>query len=67
MCIDDGRVVSNFVAQVCLKMLHFFDKKRLIIYPSLDRVLSVHNNYNVIIFTGLKEGAIDCLRRWGTN
>ena len=56
MCIDDGRVVSNFVAQVILPV------------KSSCFTLLLRLTVRLIFYLpGPEEGAVDRLRRWQAN
>ena len=60
MCIDDGRVVSNFVAQV---LLFLFGRFFIYLYSLFSFLLLTYHANNFWIWTGVEEGAIDCLWR----
>ena len=53
MCIDDGRVVSNFVAQVDI---HF--------RPFLNSAAMAELFFHLSTLPGPQKGAYDCLWRW---
>lgn len=58
MCIDDGRVVSNFVAQVkCGSVVYLWLTSNCVVVVYLTVVV-------VVVVVGFEEGAANCLWWW---